>query len=154
MEIALLALIPLVLLAGIVLFAVGNRGWNWGTITAAVLVLLASAGYTFLVGMLGQRERAWREIVTGYQAALARERDALVPGGDNKLVPDGARKSIAALHSERARWQRVRDRVESWRGRHWQKAAFEPPVVGPDGTVKAGRLTIEDVDKLTINEGA
>jgi len=154
MEIALLALIPLVLLAGIVLFAVGNRGWNWGTITAAVLVLLTAAGYTFLVGMLGQRERAWREIVTGYQAALARERDALVPGGEGKLVPDRARKSIAALQSERARWQRVRDRVESWRGRHWQKAALEPPVVGPDGSVKAGRLTIEEVDKLTINEGA
>lgn len=154
MEIALLALIPLVLLAGIVLFAVGNRGWNWGTITAAVLVLLAGAGYTFLVGMLGQRERAWREIVSGYQAALARERDALVPGGEGKLVPDGARKSLTALAAEKARWQRVHDRVESWRGRHWPKASFQAPSVGPDKAVKAGRLTIEDVENLTINEGA
>jgi len=154
MEIALLALIPLILLAGIVLFAVGNRGWNWGTIAAAILVLLVGAGYTFLVGMLAQRERGWREIVTGYQAALARERDGLVPGADGRLVPDRARKSLATLEAERARWQRVRDRVESWRGRHWPKAAFQPPVVGPDKSIKAGRLTIEDVEKLTVNEGA
>lgn len=154
MEIVLLGLIPLVLLAGIVLFAVGNRGWNWGTITAAFLVLLAATGYTFLIGMLAQRERGWREIVSGYQSALARERDALVPGGDGKLVPDRNRRSLATLASERARWQRVRDRVESWRGRHWPRASFDPPTVGPDNSPKAGRLTIEDVEKLTINEGA
>ena len=79
MEIVLLALIPLVLLAGIVLFAVGNRGWNWGTITAAILVLLAATGYTFLAGMLAQRERAWRSFVAEYHAKLASERDGLAP---------------------------------------------------------------------------
>ncbi|MFM8495766.1 MAG: hypothetical protein ACKOEM_09595 [Planctomycetia bacterium] len=154
MEILLLALIPLVLLAGIVLFAVGNRGWNWGTITAGILVLLVATGYTVLAGMLAQRERGWRDIVAGYQAALAKERDALVPAGAGKLVPDDTRKSLTALADDKARWQRVRDRIDTWRGRHWEKATFEPPVVNADGSMKAGRVTIEDVEKLTINAGA
>lgn len=149
MGIVLLALIALVLLAGIVLFAVGNRGWNWGTIAAAILVLLAATGYTFLAGMLGQRERAWREIVTGYQVALARERDALVPAGGGRLAPDATRKSLTALADDRARWQRVLDRINTWRGRHWEKASFAPPTGN-----QPGRVTIEDVDKLTINPGA
>ncbi|MEI6240275.1 MAG: hypothetical protein WCR51_07790 [Planctomycetia bacterium] len=154
MEIVLLALVPLVLLAGIVLFAVGHRGWNWGTITAAILVLLVATGYTLLAGMLAQRERGWRDIVAGYQTALARERDALVAGGQGKLVPDGTRKSLTALADDKARWQRVRDRIDTWRGRHWEKAAFDPPAIGADGSVKAGRVTFEDVEKLTINPGA
>lgn len=154
MEILLLALIPLVLLAGLVLFAFGYRGWHWGTITAAILVLLVAAGYTFLAGMLAERERAWRAFVADYQSKLASERDALVPGTGGRLVPDENRKSLAALSQDRARWRRVRDRIETWRGRHWDKAAFQPPVVAKDGTVTAGRVTIEDVDKLTINPGA
>lgn len=154
MEIVLLALIPLVLLAGIVLFAVGNRGWNWGTITAGILVLLVATGYTVLAGMLAQRERGWRDIVAGYQAALARERDALVPAGGGKLVPDATKKSLTALADDKARWQRVRDRIDTWRGRHWEKATFESPTVNADGSVKAGKITIEDVGKITINPGA
>lgn len=153
MEIVLLGLIPLVLLAGIVLFAVGHRGWNWGTITAAILVLLAATGYTFLAGMLAERERGLREIVADYQARLARERDALVPGGEGKLVPDAARKSLTALADDKARWTRVRNRIDTWRGRHWEKATFQPPALGGGG-LKPGRITIEDIEKLTINPGA
>lgn len=154
MEIVLLGLIPLVLLAGIVLFAVGHRGWNWGTVTAAILVLLVATGYTFLAGMLAQRERGWREIVADYQSRLARERDALVPAGEGKLVPDATRKSLTALADDKARWTRVRDRIGTWRGRHWEKAAFQPPAIGGDGAIKPGRITIEDIEKLTINPGA
>ncbi len=154
MEIALLALIPLVLLAGLVLFAFGTRGWHWGTVTAAILVLLVAAGYTFLAGMLAERERAWRTFVADYQAKLASERDALVPGSEGRLVPDDNRKSLTVLAQDRARWKRVLERLETWRGRHWDKAAFVPPVVAADGSVTAGRVTIEDVDKLTINAGA
>jgi len=154
MEIVLLALIALVLLAGLVLFAVGYRGWHWGTITAAILLLLVAAGYTFLAGMLAERERAWREVIGDYRSKLASERDALVPGGAGRLVPDQSRKSLEALAAERARWRRVRDRIETWRGRYWDKAAFEPPRVAADDTVTPGRVTIEDVDQLTINPGA
>jgi len=154
MEIALLALIPLVLLAGLVLFALGRKGWHWGTITAAILVLLIATGFTFLAAMLAERERGWRAIVGDYRSKLASERDALVPGGEGLLVPDRNRKSLEALAAERARWRRVRDRIETWRGRYWDKAAFDPPRVAADGTVTPGRVSIEDVDKLTINPGA
>jgi hypothetical protein len=123
-------------------------------VTAAILVLLVAAGYTFLAGMLAERERAWRAFVADYQAKLASERDALVPGSEGRLVPDDDRKSLAVLAQDRARWKRVLERIETWRGRHWDKAAFVPPVVAADGSVTAGRVTIEDVDKLTINAGA
>jgi len=154
MEIVLLALIPLVLLAGLVLFAFGYRGWHWGTITAAILVLLAAGGYTFLAAMLAERERAWRAFVTDYQSKLASERDALVPGTEGRLVADANRKSLATLAHERSRWKRVLDRIETWRGRHWDRAAFSPPAVAADGSFTPGRLTLEDVDKVTINTGA
>ena len=154
MEIVLLALIPLVLLAGIVLFAVGHRGWNWGTITAAILVLLAATGYTFLAGMLAQRERAWRSFVAEYQAKLASERDGLAPAAGGRLVATPDRKSLTALADDKARWKRVHDRIDTWRGRHWEKAAFQPPAVGPNGAIKAGRITLEDIEKITINPGA
>jgi hypothetical protein len=154
MQIVLLALIPLVLLAGLVLFAFGRKGWHWGTVTAAILVLLVAAGYTFLAGMLAERERAWRAFIADYQAKLASERDALVPGTEGRLVADDSRKSLTVLAQDRARWKRVLERIETWRGRHWDKAAFVPPAVAADGSVTAGRVTIEDVDKLTINAGA
>lgn len=154
MQIVLLALISLVLLAGLVVFALGTKGWHWGTVTAAILVLLVAAGYTFLAGMLAERERAWRASIADYQAKLASERDALVPGTEGRLVADDSRKSLTVLAQDRARWKRVLERIETWRGRHWDKAAFVPPVVAADGSVTAGRVTIEDVDKLTINVGA
>lgn len=154
MQIVLLALIALVLLAGIVLFALGTRGWHWSTITAAILVLLAATGFTFLVGMLAERERGLRAFVADYQAKLASERDGLVPGPGGRLVPDANRKSLTALAHDLARWQRVHDSVEKWRGRHWDKATFQPPTVAADGAVNAGRVTIQDVDKVTINAGA
>jgi hypothetical protein len=154
MEIVLLALIPLVLLAGIVLFAVGHRGWNWGTITAAILVLLAATGYTFLAGMLAQRERGWRTYVADYQARLAAERDGLAPAAGGRLVATPDRKSLTALADDKARWKRVADRIDTWRGRHWEKATFQPPAVGPNGAIKAGRITLEDVEKITLNPGA
>lgn len=154
MEIILLALIPLVLLAGLVLFAFGTKGWHWGTVTAAILVLLVAAGYTFLAAMLAERERGWRAYIAEYQAKLASERDALVRGSEGRLVPDDSRKSLATLSQDLARWKRLLERIETWRGRHWDKAAFVPPAVAPDGSITAGRVTIEDVDKLTINAGA
>jgi hypothetical protein len=148
MQIILLAFILLVLLAGIAAFAIGHKGWNWGTIAAGVLVLLASVGYTFLAGMLGQRERSWRTIIANYHEQIARERDALVPGGEGMLVDDTEREPIAALRQEKARWLRVLNRIDNWRGRHWN-ASFMPP-----GSDKPGMLTLGDVEKLTIHAGA
>ena len=146
-------LVPLIILAllflvGAIALGIGHKGWNWGTIVAAWLILLTSVGAFFLVGMLGQRERQWRKVVAAYEAAIARERDALVPAG-GKLRPDPASKPIATLENERDRWARVRDTINTWRGRHWENADFVPPAEGRPGTI-----TIAGLESSTINPGA
>lgn len=149
----LIPLIPLIILgllflAGAIALGIGHKGWSWGTITAAWLVLLTSVGAFFLVGMLGQREREWRKIVASYQAAIAREREALVPSAGN-LRPDPASKPLSKLEDERDRWTRVRDRINTWRGRHWDNADFVPPAEGRPGTI-----TIAGLENSTVNPGA
>lgn len=144
MEIILLVVIAVIFLVGLVAFAMGRQGWNWGTIIAGILVLLASLGFTFLAGMVGQQERAWREIIAGYQQEIAKKRDGLGGGG-----ADSAQKSIATLEQEKARWQRVWNLVDEWGGRSWPNASFMPPMEG-----RAGTITVEDVEKLTAVAGA
>jgi hypothetical protein len=139
MEIILLVVIAVVFLVGLVAFAMGRQGWNWGTIIAGILVLLASLGFTFLAGMVGQQERAWREIIASYQKEIAKKRDGL--GGEGA---DSAQKSIATLEQEKARWQRVWNLVDEWGGQSWPNAAFIAPTDG-----RAGTITVEDVEKLT-----
>jgi len=147
-------LVPLIILAllflvGAIALGIGHKGWNWGTIVAAWLILLTSVGAFFLVGMLGQREREWRKVVAAYEAAIARERDALVPTGGKQLRPDPASKPIATLENERDRWARVRDTINTWRGRHWDSADFVPPAEGRPGTI-----TISGLENSTLHPGA
>lgn len=144
-----LILLGLVFLAGAVSLAIGHKGWHWATVTAAWLVLLSALGAFFLVGMLGKREQEWRKVVASYQGAIARERDAMVPSGGATLRPDQSAKSLATLEDERDRWTRVRDRINTWRGRHWDDASFVPPTEGRPGSV-----TINGLDNTTINPGA
>jgi len=144
MEIILLVVIAVVFLVGLVAFAMGRQGWNWGTIIAGILVLLASLGFTFLAGMVGQQERAWREIIAGYEKEIAKKREGI--GGEGA---DSAQQSIAALELEKARWQRVWNLVDEWGGRSWPNASFTPPLEG-----RAGSITVEDVEKLTAVAGA
>ncbi len=144
MEIILLIVIAVVFLVGLVAFAMGRQGWNWGTIIAGILVLLASLGFTFLAGMVGQQERAWREIIASYQKEIAKKRDGL--GGEGA---DSAQKSIAALEEDKARWQRVWNLVDEWGGRSWPNASFSPPI-----DARAGTITVDDVEKLTAVAGA
>ena len=146
MEIILLVVIAVVFLVGLVAFAMGRQGWNWGTITAGILVLLAALGFTFLAGMVGQQERAWREIIANYQKKIEKERDGLGAGNEGAGL---AQKSIATLEQEKARWQRVWNRVDEWGGRSWPTASFTPPTDGRPGTI-----TVEDVEKLTVVTGA
>lgn len=144
-----LIILGLVFLVGAVALAIGHKGWHWATVAAAWLVLLTALGAFFLVGMLGKREQEWRKLVASYQAAIARERDALVPAAGTNLRPDPSNKSLAALEDERDRWERVRDRIDTWRGRHWDDAEFTPPGAGPTGTV-----TINGLENTTISPGA
>lgn len=149
MTLILLAIVGIVFLLGAIALGIGHKGWNWGTVAAGWLVLLSALGAFFLIAMLGQRERAWRAIIKTYETNLARERDALVPAGGTNLRPDSSAKSLAALEQERARWQRVRERINTWRGRHWDNAAFTPPAQG-----RAATLSIEGLESTTLNPGA
>jgi hypothetical protein len=70
MTYVILAIIGILFLAALVFVGVGAKGWNAGTITAAVLVILSSLGYLFLASMLTERERNWRTRVNAVQAEL------------------------------------------------------------------------------------
>lgn len=156
MNTVVLAVFGLVLLAGLVTLAIGNRGWSWGTVVAAILVLLAATGYLYLSARISERERAWTAVVRRYQADILRERDALVArkdGPPTRVAADA--KSIAELQDQRDRYRRVVERIDTWRGRHW-KASFQPPQ--PDNADAGGTLTIEtdveDPKATPLNAGA
>ncbi len=149
MTLILLAIVGVVFLLGAIALGIGHKGWNWGTVAAGWLVLLSALGAFFLIAMLGQRERSWRGIIKTYETNIARERDALVASGGATLRPDSSQKSLAALGQERARWQRVRERINTWRGRHWDNAAFTPPAQGQPAS-----LSIEGLESTTLNPGA
>lgn len=135
MNIVVPAIVGLVLLAGLLTLAFGHKGWSWGTVAAAILALLASGGYVYLAARIAERERAWTKAVRKYEADLLRERDAttLVATGEPQPIP--GEKSLVALADEEARWRRVLERVETWRGRSWQQATFAPPQADNPGTI-------------------
>ena len=150
MQLIPLIILGLVFLVGAIALGIGHKGWSWGSVAAAWLVLLTALGACFLVGMLGQREREWRKVVGAYQTAIAREREAMIPaGGGTNLRPDPGSKSIPTLEDERDRWERVRERIDTWRGRHWDDAQFVPPAEGSPGTITIGGL-----ENTTIHPGA
>ena len=136
MNIVLLALIGLVLLMGLVAIGIGHRGWNWGTIAAAVLLLMAATGYLYLAARLAERERSWRLVVTRDEKAIAQIRD----GGP-------AAKPLKELKEERFRWLRALTFVDTWRGRSWQHAALSPPRVDNTGKVTPGNLSIDKANE-------
>jgi hypothetical protein len=47
-----LIILGLLFLVGAIALGIGHKGWSWGTIAAAWLVLLTSVGAFFLVGMV------------------------------------------------------------------------------------------------------
>jgi hypothetical protein len=145
MNYALLGLLALVLLLGLVAFGVGHKRWSWGTLIAAFLVLLAAAGYLYVASRFAAYEWSWARFVGGKQVQLAQVRDALVPDAakGGRLKPLGGEdddlstKPIAELVKERERWQRALDRIDTWHGRSWAKASFEPPKQdGATGTLE------------------
>jgi len=156
MTYVILAIIGILFLAALVFVGVGAKGWNAGTITAAVLVILSSLGYLVLVSMVGERERAWRERVNALKADVARTRDGLILGPDGSasaVGPCGVDSmqncSLEDLAALREKWVRQRDRVNSWRGIWWRHAQFTPP-----GSGQPGKLEISAPENPSINEGA
>lgn len=137
MNYVLLALLAIVLLTGLIAFGVGHRRWSWGTLVAAFLVLLAATGYLYLASRFAAYESAWVQSIRRKQVELARVKDALVPdpAAGGRLKPMAGPGADAPLESrplrdltaERDRWQRALDRINTWRGRSWSNASFEPP---------------------------
>jgi hypothetical protein len=140
MEIAVLAAIGLLLLGGIVAFAVGNRGWSIGTVVAALLVLLATGGFLYLAARLAARDAAWAKAVRDLEQRLARARDGLGPTAEGRLEPLPDVKSVAMLREERDRWSRAAATVDTWRNRYWSNASYEPD--GGDGPRIGARIVV------------
>ncbi|MFM7035322.1 MAG: hypothetical protein ACKOYJ_09130 [Planctomycetia bacterium] len=132
----LLALVTLVALAGVIAFGVGHKGWNWGTVAAAILLLLSAAGFVYLVARVGERERIWRTKVRDLEASIAKERDAARLTETGELEPIPNEPSIADLEDQRNRWSRALERVETWHGRFWPKGAFRPPQGNQPGQIR------------------
>lgn len=140
MEIAVLAAIGLLLLGGLVAFAVGNRGWSIGTVVAALLVLLVTGGFLYLATRLAARDAAWAKTVNDLEQRLAKARDGLGPTADGRLEPLSDVKSVATLREERDRWSRAVATVDTWRNRYWSNASYEPD--GGDGPRIGARIVV------------
>jgi hypothetical protein len=117
MEYLVLILIGLVLLGGLVSLGVGHSRWSWGTVAAAILVLLTACGFLYLSSRLAQRERAWASRIGDYQTRLARAVDG--PAADGGSLDD--------LTASRDRLRQAYDVATAWRGRTWPDAEFRPP---------------------------
>ena len=139
MNYVLLGLIALVLVTGLVAFGVGHKRWSWGTLIAAILVLLAGTGYLYVAARLAAYEWSWTRFVRGKQEQLVKVEDALAPDHNDgwRLKPIAGMKTLEQLAEERTRWQRALDRIDTWRGRSFEKASFEPPKAdGQTGTLE------------------
>lgn len=147
MNIAVLALVGVVLILGLIAFGLGTAGWNWGTVATAFLVLFSSVAFVYLAARLLERERAWGESVRALQAKLIRARDAEMPDGDGSLVPVPGERPLAVLKTELERWKRARDRSETWRGRFWEGGSFQPPRIADNGAAAPGTLRFEMMDE-------
>ncbi|MFM8633305.1 MAG: hypothetical protein ACKOEX_00585 [Planctomycetia bacterium] len=133
---ALPVLVALIALAGLIAFGIGHKGWNWGTIAAAILLLLSATGFVYLVAQVAHRERVLRSTVRELETTIAKERDAarLTETGEVEPIPNES--SIAELEDQRNRWARALERVETWHGRFWPKGAFRPPQGNQPGQIR------------------
>lgn len=143
-NIVLLALIAVVLLGGLIATAAGHRGWSWGTVTGAILLLLSVTGYLYLAARLAEREQAWRTKVAKNEAEIGR-----IVSGSGPAAGD----SLAALRAQRDRWRRVETFVNTWRGRFWKGPQFSPPRQGQPGTLDV-EMPSEESAAAPINVGA
>jgi len=144
MDVVLLAVIGLVLLLGLVAIAIGNKGWSWGTVAAAILLLLAATGYLYLAARLAERERSWREKIAKSQTEI----DRINPTDGN-----AKEKSLASLRNTRDRWTRALTFVDTWRGRAWEKATLTPPRDGKPGTISI-EMASEESELAPLAAGA
>jgi len=140
MDVVLLVVVGLVALVGIVAIAVGNRGWSWGTVAAAILLLLAATGYLYLAARLGERERAWRKDIAEKQVKI------------DQLLGEGP-QGVSALRNQRDRWKRALSYVDTWHGRSWTGASLNPPRDGKPGSITIA-MASDESEKAPLAAGA
>jgi len=70
MHYVLIGLIIVLLLAGAAALVLGRQGINRTTLVFAWLVLVATAGFIYLAGRVGERERVWREKIRTTRAEI------------------------------------------------------------------------------------
>lgn len=135
MNIALLAILGIVLLVGLVAFGIGHKGWSWGTVAFAFLAVFAAVGFVYLASRVAERERVWREKVRQLEADVLRVRDGMQRNAQGELQPIAGEASLATLDEQKARWYRALERVNTWRGRSWSRGVFRPPQENQVGQV-------------------
>jgi hypothetical protein len=149
MSYAVLALLGILLILALVAFGLGQRRWSLASAIASFLVVLALVGYLFLAARLLSFEWKWAESVRAKQARLHELEDALRPSPSGRLEPIPGKKSLTELEAEKARWDRALGRIDTWRGRRWEKASFEPP----EADDQLGTLTLPPPAKEPPPEG-
>ena len=70
MNYVFIGLIIILLLAGATALVLGRQGINRTTLVFAGLVLVATAGFIYLAGRVGERERVWREQIRDTTAEI------------------------------------------------------------------------------------
>ena len=70
MHYVIIGLIIILLLAGAAALVVGRQGINRTTLVFAWLVLVATTGFIYLAGRVGERERVWREKIRTTRAEI------------------------------------------------------------------------------------
>lgn len=135
MNIALLAILGIVLLVGLVAFGIGHKGWSWGTVAFAFLAVFSAVGFVYLASRVAERERVWREKVRRLEADVLKVRDGMQLNAQGEPEPIAGEESLATLDEQKARWYRALERVNTWRGRSWSQGVFRPPQENQAGQV-------------------
>lgn len=125
MNIVVLGVVAVLVLAGLGLLAVGNKGWSWGTVVAAILVLLAGTGYFFLAARVAERNRAWSRLVLRKQAELLLKRDGQRLDDKGVPRPVADTPALLTLRDLRRRLDQIVDRIGTWRGGSVTEGSFQ-----------------------------
>ncbi len=144
-----LALLGILLLLALLAFGLGQARWSVASVVASFLIVLALGGYLFLAARLLSFEWKWVQSVRAKQTRLHEVVEAVRPSAGGRLEPIPGRQSLAALEAERDRWQRALGRIDTWRGRRWERASFEPPATDAE----TGTLTLPPPPRPPVPEG-
>jgi hypothetical protein len=125
MNIVVLAVVAVLLLAGLAAFGIGHKGWSVGTVVAAVLVMLAATAYFYLAARVAERNRAWSQTVLKKEAELLLKRDGQRLDAKGRPQPAPDTPSLLAMSDLRRRLSQIVDRVNTWRGPSAAEGAFQ-----------------------------